>query len=150
MSFNVLCKRIEEIDNTERQYRLFKQELDYRDIPVKLYPYEFVIPQQSDIDDLVESGQLLEDRVVQLRDSVETLYKNQNNLKQFKFTILAVDKFFHYQLGGGGGDSAIERSLLQNSMSCVYRQLQHQHPNLSQESSIVIKLGSCNRFCGEF
>lgn len=101
---------LRKLDNTERQYRLFKQELDYRDIPIKLYPYEFVIPQQSDIDDLVESGQLLEDRVVQLRDSVETLYKNQNYLKQFKFTILAVDKFFHYQLGGHG--SAIERSLL--------------------------------------
>ncbi|CAK9441235.1 uncharacterized protein LODBEIA_P51040 [Lodderomyces beijingensis] len=95
-------KELRRLDNVERQFRLFKKELDYRDISIKLYPYEFSIPQQGDIDDLVENSQLLEDRVVQLTDSVETLYSKQTYLKQFKYTILAVDRFFNSQ-----GESAI-------------------------------------------
>ncbi|KAI3405515.2 VPH1 [Candida oxycetoniae] len=90
-------KELRKLDNVERQYRLFKKELDLRNISIKLYPYEFSIPQQSDIDELIENSQILEDRVLQLRDSVETLYSNQNYLKQFRYTISAVDKFFHIQ-----------------------------------------------------
>ena len=90
-------KELRKLDNVERQFRLFKKELDFRDIHIKLYPYEFSIPQQSDIDELVENSQLLEDRVVQLRDSVDTLHNNENYLKQLRYTIRAVDRFFNVE-----------------------------------------------------
>ncbi|EMG48176.1 VPH1 V-type proton ATPase subunit a [Candida maltosa Xu316] len=97
-------KELRKLDNVERQFNLFKKELDFRDIPIKLFPYEFTnIPQQTEIDELIEGSQLLEDRVVQLRDSVDTLNQKEVDMKQFKYTIQAVNNFFAVQ-----GDGIIE------------------------------------------
>lgn len=91
-------KELRKLDNVERQFNLFKRELDFRDIPIKLFPYDFEkAPPQTEIDELIKGSQLLEDRVVQLRESVETLYAKEVHLKQFKYTIQAVNKFFAVQ-----------------------------------------------------
>ena len=92
-------KELRKLDNVERQFNLFKRELDFRDIPIKLFPYDFEkAPPQTEIDELIEGSQLLEDRVVQLRESVETLYAKEVHLKQFKYTIQAVNKFLPYKV----------------------------------------------------
>ncbi|EGW35683.1 uncharacterized protein SPAPADRAFT_132062 [Spathaspora passalidarum NRRL Y-27907] len=90
-------KELRRLDNVERQYNLFKRELVLRNIDIASFPYDMNIPQQTDIDELLENSQLLEDRVVQLKDSVETLYDNQKYLKQFRYTIQSVDNFFASQ-----------------------------------------------------
>ncbi|CAI5759255.1 unnamed protein product [Candida verbasci] len=103
-------KEIRKLDNVERQFILFKKELNLKDIEIKQYPFEIEsIPQQKVIDELIENSQLLENRVVQLRDSVESLYETQRNLKQFKYTIQAVDNFFQFdQKALIGEDSILE------------------------------------------
>lgn len=106
-------KELRKLDNVERQFNLFKKELDNREISIKEFPYEHVIPQQSEIDELIENSQLLEDRIIQLRDSVETLYNNQRNLKQFKYTIQSVSNFFTSQSGPSNTIGSEETALLQ-------------------------------------
>ncbi|RCK56693.1 V-type proton ATPase subunit a, vacuolar isoform [Candida viswanathii] len=76
-------KELRKLDNVERQFNLFKRELDFRDIPIKLFPYEFdKAPPQTEIDELLK---------------VTTLNAREVYLKQFKYTIQAVNKFFALQ-----------------------------------------------------
>lgn len=93
-------KELRRLDNVERQFNRFKKELDQRDIPVKTFPYESLpIVPQSDIDEHVENAQILEDRLLQLIDSTNSLYEKQKELKQFKATIQGVDNFFVVNAG---------------------------------------------------
>lgn len=88
-------QELRKLDNVERQYTYLKTQLDKRGIEAKLYPYENegIVP-QSEIDDYVETATLLESRVLELTDSSENLYNKQKDLKQFKYTVQAVDNFF--------------------------------------------------------
>ncbi|KAI5965553.1 VPH1 [Candida pseudojiufengensis] len=115
-------RELRRLDDVERQFNLFKKELDFKDIPIKTFPYEFSIPQISEIDELIENSKLLEDRVVQLRDSVDTLYSSQNNLKQFKSSILAVDKFFNLANDGNirNEENAVLTQLTQSQSGDVW------------------------------
>ncbi|KAF7580162.1 putative V-type proton ATPase subunit vacuolar isoform [Clavispora lusitaniae] len=88
-------QELRKLDNVERQYTYLKAELDKRGIPSKIYPYDQASNcPQSDIDMYAESANFLESRVVELTDSCETLYKKQKELKQFKYTVDAVENFF--------------------------------------------------------
>lgn len=88
---------LRKLDNLERQFIFFKSELDKKSISISKYPYESdldkIVP-QSDIDELLDNGQLLEDRVNQLIDSLFNLYTKFKQLKQFSLTIHSVDNFF--------------------------------------------------------
>ena len=55
-------KELRKLDNVERQFNLFKRELDVRDIPIKLFPYDLDnVPPQTEIDELIEGSDLLEE-----------------------------------------------------------------------------------------
>lgn len=88
-------QELRKLDNIERQYTYLKTELDKKGIEAKVYPYEHetVVP-QSEIDDYAETATLLESRVLELTDSSENLYNKQKDLKQFKYTVQAVENFF--------------------------------------------------------
>lgn len=88
-------QELRKLDNIERQYTYLKTELDKKGIEAKVYPYEHetVVP-QSEIDDYAETAALLESRVLDLTDSSENLYNKQKDLKQFKYTVQAVENFF--------------------------------------------------------
>lgn len=88
---------LRKLDNLERQFIFFKSELDKKGVTLSKYPYESdfnKICPQSDIDELMDNGQLLEDRVSQLIDSLFNLYTKFKDLKQFSLTIHSVDNFF--------------------------------------------------------
>lgn len=88
-------QELRKLDNIERQYTYFKSELDKREITSKIYPYELTDAcPQSDIDLYSESATLLESRVAELTESCDTLYNKQKELKQFKYTVDAVENFF--------------------------------------------------------
>lgn len=87
-------KELRRLDNIERQYTYFKTELDKRHIEVKATPFEVTGVQQSEIDEHAENAQLLEDRLSQLIDANSDLYVNQRDLKQFRYSVQAVDNFF--------------------------------------------------------
>lgn len=88
-------QELRKLDEIERQYAYFKSELDKKGITAKLYPYENeTVCLQSDIDVYALNAALLESRTQELSNSAETLYEKQKDLKQLKFTVSAVQKFF--------------------------------------------------------
>ncbi|CAH2353038.1 V-type proton ATPase subunit a, vacuolar isoform [[Candida] railenensis] len=90
-------KELRKLDNIERQFFSFKTQLDKRDIAIKAYPYASDLARvapQSEIDEYYENSSLLEDRVNQLIESNETLYKKQQDLQSKKYTIQGVGNFF--------------------------------------------------------
>lgn len=102
-------KELRKLDNIERQFTFFKNELNKRSIDIKSYPYslELALVQQSDIDEHYENAQLLEDRVSQLIDANETLYRKEQDLKLNKYTIEGVEKFFESNGAGGAVAGAV-------------------------------------------
>lgn len=86
---------LRKLDNIERQYTYLKSELDKRAIEATVYPYSDARAcGQAEIDEHVENAALLESRVQELSDSADNLYAKQKELKQYKFTVQAVDNFF--------------------------------------------------------
>lgn len=87
---------LRKLDNIERQYTYLKQELDKHEIEAAVYPYEdLAASSQAEIDEHVENAALLESRVQELSDSADNLFAKQKELKQYKYTVQAVDNFFH-------------------------------------------------------
>lgn len=89
-------KELRKLDNIERQYNFFKKELDKKNIEIRRYPYrEFEeVASQNEIDEFAENGNLLEGRLSQLIDSLESLYEKEKDLKEFRYTIQSVEDFF--------------------------------------------------------
>ncbi|ODQ59683.1 hypothetical protein WICANDRAFT_78322 [Wickerhamomyces anomalus NRRL Y-366-8] len=92
-------QEIRRLDNVERQYRFFKNELDDREIELKPAPYiedeQFSPPSKpSDIDEKVENAELLEQRLNQLVDSSETLETRKKDLQQLRHVLKGADEFF--------------------------------------------------------
>lgn len=95
-------KEIRRLDNVQRQYRYFKQELEIRGIELNPPPFDdddsvtrFAAPvKPSDIDDKVESAQILEQRLSQLVDSNESLELKKKQLQQFRYVLRGADEFF--------------------------------------------------------
>lgn len=94
---------LRKLDNIERQYTYLKQELDKHEIEATVYPYDdLVASSQAEIDEHVENAALLESRVQELSDSADNLYAKQKELKQYKYTVQAVNNFF--RANGGKSD----------------------------------------------
>ncbi|SCU78411.1 LAMI_0A04544g1_1 [Lachancea mirantina] len=111
-------KEIRRLDNLQRQYRYFHSLLVKHNI--KLYE-EFedektfsLPPSTSSIDDHVDSGTLLEDRMVQLVEASEQLEKQKADLEQNRFVLQAGDSFF-----GGVGKQDSEADMPPQSISFV-------------------------------
>lgn len=81
-------KEIRRLDNSERQIRLLTSEIESRNIYLAPAPENVpVAPNSSDIDDLVEKLNSLEERVTQLRSSEESLVKRQMELKEHRYVL---------------------------------------------------------------
>lgn len=88
-------KEIRRLDNSERQIRLLKSELEHRSIPsVQVSENISVAPNSSDIDDLVNKLNSLEERVTQLKDSEESLLKREMELKELRYVIRGASTIF--------------------------------------------------------
>lgn len=135
-------QELRRLDNIERQFVFFKNELDEREISVNQYPYEnefkSVVP-QSEIDEHAENAQLLEDRVSQLIDATQSLYDKQKNLKQLKFTVQGVENFF--SVNSDPSDSSN-----QNESDALLANLESGHGHIiEQEHSTQFVSGVINR-----
>lgn len=94
-------KEIKRLDNVERQYRYFMAELEARGIPITDSPYigEDVkqvgkLLKTSEIDEYVESAQLLEERVSQLAENAQVLLTKQMDLEQLRNVLGCSNEFF--------------------------------------------------------
>lgn len=110
-------QELRKLDNIERQFTFFKNELDARNIIAKSNPYandSVAIVPQSEIDVHTENAQLLEERISQLIDSNDTLSNTEKDLKQLKFTIQGVENFFNANSVPNDNSSNEDDALLSN------------------------------------
>ncbi|ODV98241.1 hypothetical protein PACTADRAFT_48037 [Pachysolen tannophilus NRRL Y-2460] len=95
-------QEIKRLDNVERQYRFFSNELAIRNIKITEEPYMDSesndsigsLVKASEIDEYVENANILEERVSQLIDSSETLLKRQMDCEQALHVLSCSDEFF--------------------------------------------------------
>ena len=88
---------IRRLDNIERQLRYFEQQIEKQNIPMRPR-HEFsnilAAPLASEIDELAERSQSLEQRVISLNESYETLKKREVELTEWRWVLREAGGFF--------------------------------------------------------
>ncbi|KAL8993587.1 MAG: hypothetical protein Q9169_006238 [Polycauliona sp. 2 TL-2023] len=90
-------QEIRRLDNVERQLRYFGSQIEKESIPVRPQ-YEFsnilAAPSASEIDELADNSERLEQRVSSLYDSYETLKKREVELTEWRWVLTEAGGFF--------------------------------------------------------
>ncbi|KAL1600413.1 H(+)-transporting V0 sector ATPase subunit a [Paraconiothyrium brasiliense] len=90
-------QEIRRLDNVERQLRYFRGQMDKASIPMRsIYDFEnpFTSPSASEIDELADKSQQLEDRISSLNESYETLKKREVELTEWRWVLREAGGFF--------------------------------------------------------
>ncbi|KAG8530946.1 H(+)-transporting V0 sector ATPase subunit a [Bacidia gigantensis] len=90
-------QEIRRLDNVERQLRYFKAEIEKESIPVRPryeLPNMLAAPSASEIDELADKCQGLEQRVASLNDSYETLKRREIELTEWRWVLTEAGSFF--------------------------------------------------------
>ncbi|KAF9741424.1 H(+)-transporting V0 sector ATPase subunit a [Paraphaeosphaeria minitans] len=90
-------QEIRRLDNVERQLRYFRGQMDKSSIPMRsIYDFEnpFTSPSASEIDELADKSQQLEDRISSLNESYETLKKREVELTEWRWVLREAGGFF--------------------------------------------------------
>ncbi|KAG7135519.1 V-type proton ATPase subunit a like protein [Verticillium longisporum] len=90
-------QEIRRLDNVERQLRYFYAQMEKAGIPLRKLDLDnerLANPSTSEIDELVERSQSLEQRVFQLNDSYETLKKREVELTEWRWVLREAGGFF--------------------------------------------------------
>ncbi|SPO05678.1 probable vacuolar ATP synthase 98 kDa subunit [Cephalotrichum gorgonifer] len=88
---------IRRLDNVERQLRYFHAQMQKVNIPLRKLDIDndnLAIPTGADIDEVVERGQVLEQRISQLNESYETLKKREVELTEWRCVLREAGSFF--------------------------------------------------------
>ncbi|SCV02559.1 LAME_0H02762g1_1 [Lachancea meyersii CBS 8951] len=106
---------VRRLDNLQRQYRYFYKLLCQHDIKIFEETEEEVpkgtfrmAPRSSKIDDHIENGSLIEERMVQLVEASEQLELRKSDLEQFRHVLQAGDEFFANAAGFSHSESQDE------------------------------------------
>lgn len=90
-------QEIRRLDNVERQLRYFQAQMEKESIPMRSI-YEFdnrlAAPSASEIDELADRSQQLEQRIQSLNDSYETLKKREMELTEWRWVLREAGGFF--------------------------------------------------------
>ena len=91
-------KEIRRLDNVERQLKYFKAQMQKAGIEMRSH-WDFdedmlAAPQASEIDELAERAEALEQRVGSLNDSYETLKKRETELTEWRWVLREAGGFF--------------------------------------------------------
>ncbi|TKA72940.1 V-type proton ATPase subunit a, partial [Cryomyces minteri] len=92
-------QEIRRLDNVERQLRYFHAQMDKASVPMRLiYDFENIntvaAPSASEIDELADRSQGLEQRIASLNDSYETLKKREVELTEWRWVLKEAGGFF--------------------------------------------------------
>ncbi|KAF2449649.1 vacuolar ATP synthase-like protein 98 kDa subunit [Karstenula rhodostoma CBS 690.94] len=90
-------QEIRRLDNAERQLRYFRGQMDKASIPMRsIYDFDnpFTSPSASEIDELADKSQQLEDRISSLNESYETLKKREVELTEWRWVLREAGGFF--------------------------------------------------------
>ncbi|KAL2759388.1 hypothetical protein ACRALDRAFT_1047240 [Sodiomyces alcalophilus JCM 7366] len=90
-------QEIRRMDNVERQLRYFYSQIQKNDIALRKFDVDnerLAHPSTSEIDELAERCQTLEQRIFQLNDSYETLKKREVDLTEWRWVLREAGGFF--------------------------------------------------------
>ncbi|KAI9838284.1 MAG: H(+)-transporting V0 sector ATPase subunit a [Sarea resinae] len=90
-------QEIRRLDNVERQLRYFLSQMEKASIPLRpLHEFTNILaaPSASEIDELAERSQGLEQRIASLNDSYETLKKREVELIEWRWVLREAGGFF--------------------------------------------------------
>lgn len=90
-------KEIRRLDNVERQLRYFRSQMEKASIPVRPsteFSDTLAAPLASEIDELAERSEGLEQRIASLNDSYETLKKREVELIEWRWVLKEAGGFF--------------------------------------------------------
>merc|ERR1711939_645844 len=90
-------QEIRRLDNVERQLRFFYTQMEKAGIPLRKIDLDvdtLAAPSASEIDELADRGQSLEQRVASLNDSYETLKKREVELTEWRWVLREAGGFF--------------------------------------------------------
>ncbi|KAI1269975.1 V-type ATPase, V0 complex, 116kDa subunit family [Xylariaceae sp. FL1019] len=90
-------QEIRRLDNVERQLRYFHAQMEKANIPTRKLDLDvetLAAPSTSEIDELSERSQSLEQRIAQLNDSYETLKKREVELTEWRWVLREAGGFF--------------------------------------------------------
>ncbi|KFA77139.1 hypothetical protein S40288_05273 [Stachybotrys chartarum IBT 40288] len=90
-------QEIRRLDNVERQLRYFYAQMEKAGIPLRKLDLDIerlASPSTAEIDELTERSQKLEQRVVALNDSYETLKKREGELTEWRWVLREAGSFF--------------------------------------------------------
>lgn len=85
------------MDNIERQLRYFRAQIDKASIPLKSshdFPNLLAAPSASEIDELSERSEGLEQRILSLNESYETLKRREVELTEWRWVLREAGGFF--------------------------------------------------------
>lgn len=105
-------KEIRRLDNIERQLRYFSSQMEKANITIRPsteFGNILAAPSSAEIDELAERSESLEQRIVSLNDSYETLKKREMELTEWRWVLREAGGFFDrvcYDEGFSGDDSA--------------------------------------------
>ena len=90
-------QEIRRLDNVERQLRYFQSQINKESIPIRpRHEFSNVLaaPSASEIDELSDKSESLEQRVASLNDSYETLKKREVELTEWRWVLTEAGGFF--------------------------------------------------------
>ncbi|KAI4127663.1 MAG: hypothetical protein LQ347_004519 [Umbilicaria vellea] len=90
-------QEIRRLDNVERQLRYFQSQIEKASIPIRPqneFPNILAAPSASEIDELADRSESLEQRVASLEDSYETLKKREVELTEWRWVLREAGGFF--------------------------------------------------------
>ncbi|KAF2468636.1 V0/A0 complex, 116-kDa subunit of ATPase [Lindgomyces ingoldianus] len=90
-------QEIRRLDNVERQLRYFHSQMEKAAIPMRsIYDFNnpFTSPSASEIDELADKSQSLENRISSLNESYETLKRREVELTEWRWVLQEAGGFF--------------------------------------------------------
>ncbi|KAH8725028.1 V-type ATPase 116kDa subunit family-domain-containing protein [Phaeosphaeriaceae sp. PMI808] len=90
-------QEIRRLDNVERQLRYFRAQMEKSSISMRsIYDFNnpFTSPSASEIDELADKSQSLEQRIASLNESYETLKKREVELTEWRWVLREAGGFF--------------------------------------------------------
>ncbi|ORY12864.1 V-type ATPase, V0 complex, 116kDa subunit family [Clohesyomyces aquaticus] len=90
-------REIRRLDNVERQLRYFHGQMEKASIPIRsIYDFNnpFTSPSASEIDELADKSQSLENRISSLNESYETLKRREVELTEWRWVLREAGGFF--------------------------------------------------------
>ncbi|EMC98350.1 hypothetical protein BAUCODRAFT_32383 [Baudoinia panamericana UAMH 10762] len=90
-------QEIRRLDNVERQLNYFRSQMEKNDIgmrPIYEFSNTMAAPTATEIDELADRSQSLEQRIQSLNDSYETLKKRETELTEWRWVLREAGGFF--------------------------------------------------------